>query len=73
MEILRRALIFAMWAYLVFTNILPYGGVVMMQGIDETNSSEFYSRFGITIAIVVAFGLIGNLLINWIFKRPTDD
>jgi hypothetical protein len=45
----------------------------MMQGVDETNRSELYSSFGITIAIIVAFGLIGNLLINWIFKRPTED
>ena len=73
MEILRRALIVALWAYLVFTYILPFGGVVMMQGVDETNRSELYSSFGITIAIIVAFGLIGNLLINWIFKRPTED
>ena len=73
MEILRRALIIALWAYLVFTYILPFGGVVMMQGIDETNRSELYSSFGITIAIIVAFGLVGNLLINWIFKRPTQD
>jgi len=52
---------------------LPFGGVVMMQGIDEANRSELYSSFGITIAIIVAFGLIGNLLINWIFKRPTEN
>ncbi len=51
MEILRRALIVALWAYLVFTYILPFGRVVMMQGIDETNRSELYSSFGITIAI----------------------
>ena len=73
MEILRRALIVALWAYLAFTYILPFGGVVMMQGIDEINRYEIYSSFGITIAIIAAFGLIGNLLINWIFKRLTDD
>ena len=68
MEILRRALIIALWAYLVFTYILAFGGVVMMQEIDETNRSELYSSFGITIAILVAYGLIGNFLINWIFN-----
>ena len=72
MEIMRRALIIALWAYLVFTYILPFGGVIMMQEIDETNRSELYTSFGITIAIIVAFGLIGNFLINWIFKQPTE-